>query len=54
MYPVSSFIDGPEALYRFTEAGWRRRAELAEGGLTVDSTVALPHSSLAGSSSLDR
>ncbi len=27
MYPVSGFASGPEAVFRFTEAGWARREE---------------------------
>lgn len=27
MYPVSGFLGGPEASFRFTEDGWRRREE---------------------------
>ncbi len=28
MYPLSGFIVGPEAVFRFTEEGWNRRNEL--------------------------
>jgi hypothetical protein len=28
MYPLSGFMVGPEAVFRFTEAGWNRREEL--------------------------
>ncbi len=28
MYPVSGFVSGPEANFRFTEDGWNRRDEL--------------------------
>lgn len=28
MYPVSGFLKGPEAAFRFTEEGWARRDEL--------------------------
>ena len=28
MYPVSGFIGGPEASFRFTEDGWNRRHEI--------------------------
>ena len=28
MYPVSGFLRGPEAAFRFTEEGWARRDEL--------------------------
>ena len=28
MYPVSGFLRGPEAAFRFTEEGWARRKEL--------------------------
>ncbi len=28
MYPVSGFVSGPEAYFRFTEAGWDRRHEI--------------------------
>jgi hypothetical protein len=28
MYPVSGFLRGPEAAFRFTEEGWARREEL--------------------------
>jgi len=31
MYPVSGFVGGPEALFRFTEEGWSRREELLQG-----------------------
>jgi hypothetical protein len=27
MYPVSGFVSGPEATYRFTDLGWERREE---------------------------
>jgi len=30
MYPVSGFVSGPEANYRFTDAGWERRFEWLE------------------------
>ncbi len=28
MYPVSTFVRGPEAYFRFTPAGWERRHEI--------------------------
>src|SRR5438067_815727 len=28
MYPVSGFLRGPEAAFRFTEEGWARKDEL--------------------------
>jgi hypothetical protein len=28
MYPVSGFRHGPEAMFRFTESGWRDRLEI--------------------------
>ena len=28
MYPLSGFMVGPEAVFRFTEAGWNHRDEL--------------------------
>ncbi len=28
MYPLSGFMVGPEAVFRFTEEGWNRREEL--------------------------
>lgn len=28
MYPLSGFMVGPEAAFRFTEEGWKRREEL--------------------------
>ena len=28
MYPLSGFMLGPEAVFRFTEEGWNRREEL--------------------------
>ena len=31
MYPVSTFARGPEAIFRFTEEGWRRREEWVNG-----------------------
>jgi len=27
MYPVSTWVGGPESVYRFTREGWERRAE---------------------------
>jgi hypothetical protein len=36
MYPVSGFVHGPEANFRFTEEGWNRREEwLAQRGLSA-------------------
>jgi hypothetical protein len=31
MYPVSGFTSGPEYLFRWTDFGWQRRFELANG-----------------------
>ena len=28
MYPVSGFVHGPEAMFRFTDEGWARREAL--------------------------
>ncbi|HKI18804.1 MAG TPA: hypothetical protein VKA15_13040 [Isosphaeraceae bacterium] len=28
MFPVSGFVNGPEASFRFTDEGWARRGEL--------------------------
>jgi hypothetical protein len=28
MYPCASFTRGPESVFRFTEAGWKRRFDL--------------------------
>jgi hypothetical protein len=27
MYPVSTWVSGPESVFRFTRAGWERREE---------------------------
>jgi len=34
MYPLSGFMVGPEAVFRFTEEGWTRREELQRSRLT--------------------
>jgi hypothetical protein len=28
MYPVSGFVSGPDAIFRFTDEGWARRNEI--------------------------
>ena len=33
MYPLSGFIVGPEAAFRFTEEGWNRRGDEALGNI---------------------
>ena len=34
MEPFSGFLRGPEAVFRFTEEGWNRRAELQRSRFT--------------------
>ncbi len=36
MYPVSGFVSGPEASFRFTELGWHRREEWLKGSVPAD------------------
>jgi hypothetical protein len=36
MYPVSGFVSGPEAFFRFTELGWHRREEWLSGSVPAD------------------
>ncbi len=39
MYPLSGFMLGPEAVFRFTEEGWNRREELQCSRLTPSAMV---------------
>jgi hypothetical protein len=41
MVPLSGFMRGPEAVFRFTEEGWKRREELQRAGLRVTPSAML-------------
>jgi hypothetical protein len=36
MYPVSTWVGGPESVFRFTRAGWERREELVKSQTSIN------------------
>ena len=40
MYPVLTFVRGPEAYFRFTDFGWMHREKILSGEITSPSTSA--------------